>query len=78
MMSALVKAILVSLGWIGWNLLNLLRILDLEGIVKKFRWFCAVTAFWVATSSNGKFYGMTYGKMQDLEVAVHIDNRCLQ
>jgi hypothetical protein len=41
MMSALVKAILGILrGWDGWNLLNLLRIRDLEGIVKEFRGFC--------------------------------------
>jgi hypothetical protein len=44
MISALVNAILGILrGLDGWNSLILFRILDLEGIVKEFRWFCVVS-----------------------------------
>ena len=43
MISALVRAILcILLGLIVWNSLNLLRILDLEGIVKELGEFCFV------------------------------------
>jgi hypothetical protein len=57
MMSALVRAILgVPCGLIVWNLLNLLRILDLEGIVKEFRGFCVVAALFVAFWDNERIF----------------------
>ena len=61
----------------GWNLLNLLKILDLEGIVNELRWFSAVVALCVATTLNREFYGIARGNLQELEVTVNISNQML-
>jgi hypothetical protein len=45
----LVRAILgILMGCSGWNLFNLLRILNLEGIVNDFRWFSVVSTYIIA------------------------------
>jgi len=70
MMSALVRAILGFLrGCDGWNLLNLLRILDLEGIVKEFRGFYFATALFAANTSIVEFYRIAQGKLRDLKIS---------
>jgi hypothetical protein len=57
MIFSLVTAILSVLrGRDGWNLLNLLRILNLEGIVKEFRGFCVVSFYTVAFWDNERIF----------------------
>lgn len=57
--------------------MNLLRIMDLAGIVNEFRWFYVVAALCVATTSNWEFYGIGYGNLSYLGVAVSNNNPVL-
>jgi len=55
----------------------LLRILDLEGIVKEFRGFYMLASLFAATSSKGEFFGMAHGNLQYPELAVSNKNLVL-
>jgi hypothetical protein len=57
--------------------LILLRIMDLEGIVKEFNGFSIVVTMFAANSLSGKLYRMVRGILRDLEVVVHVNNLVL-